>query len=321
MSAQPTEVAVITKGEVAQAKAEQRSLLQRFGDRFGVDPNKLMTTLKATAFKGDVSNEQLMALMIVAEQHGLNPFLKEIHAFPSQGGIVPVVGVDGWARIINSHPEFNGMDFDQDDEKCVCRIHRKDREHPTEITEYMAECKRGTGPWLSHPKRMLRHKAMIQCARIAFSFAGIYDPDEAEAIVQAEIDVTPGNEVIPAGKKVGAVKLRATVEGLNKAVSDNDGKALWAIWRDFDSEQQQFIWGELRSYERSAIKKLLDEAKRYKHGDDLDAWSIEAMRACKEPATLETVWGTVQEAYAENDLEVPADVETCHIDRKAELGA
>jgi hypothetical protein len=31
---------------------------------------------------------------------------------------------------------------------------------------------------------MLRHKATIQCARIAFSLAGIFDPDEAERIAE-----------------------------------------------------------------------------------------------------------------------------------------
>ncbi|EEW4602325.1 phage recombination protein Bet, partial [Escherichia coli] len=55
----------------------------------------------------------------------------------------------------------------------------------------------------SHPKRMLRHKAMIQCARLAFGFAGIYDNDEAERIVentaytaerQPERDITPVND-------------------------------------------------------------------------------------------------------------------------------
>ena len=43
---------------------------------------------------------------------------------------------------------------------------------------------------------MLRHKAMIQCARLAFGFGGIYDQDEAERIVEAplsqpEKDITP----------------------------------------------------------------------------------------------------------------------------------
>jgi hypothetical protein len=34
---------------------------------------------------------------------------------------------------------------------------------------------------------MLRHKAMIQCARLAFSFVGIYDQDEAERIVEHDM--------------------------------------------------------------------------------------------------------------------------------------
>ena len=56
----------------------------------------------------------------------------------------------------------------------------------------MSECKRaGVGPWASHPKRMLRHKAMIQCARLAFGYGGIYDQDEAERIVES-IDATTG---------------------------------------------------------------------------------------------------------------------------------
>ncbi|HFV5019133.1 TPA: phage recombination protein Bet [Escherichia coli] len=112
--------------------------------------------------------------------------------------------------IINENQQFDGMDFEQDNESCTCRIYRKDRNHPICVTEWMDECRREpfktregreiTGPWQSHPKRMLRHKAMIQCARLAFGFAGIYDKDEAERIVentaytaerQPERDITP----------------------------------------------------------------------------------------------------------------------------------
>jgi phage recombination protein Bet len=149
---------------------------------------ELIATLKATAFKGQVSDAQMAALLIVAQQYGLNPWTKEIYAFPDRNnGIVPVVGVDGWSRIINSHPQFDGMQFQQDDESCTCTIFRKDRKHPVSVTEFMSECKRdGVGPWKSHPKRMLRHKATIQCARLAFGFVGIYEQDEAERIVEAE---------------------------------------------------------------------------------------------------------------------------------------
>lgn len=165
------------------------ALSERLG--MGSSGSEVAETLKATAFKGStqVSDAQMIALMIVAQQYGLNPFVRELYAFPDKGGIVPVVSVDGWSRIMNTHPQFDGMDFKSDAESCTCIIYRKDRTHPTSATEYMDECKRDTSPaWKSHPRRMLRHKAMIQAARLAFGFTGIYDQDEAERIV--EIDVT-----------------------------------------------------------------------------------------------------------------------------------
>ena len=151
------------------------------------DGADLIGTLKATAFKGQVSDAQMTALLVVANQYALNPWTKEIYAFPDKNnGIVPVVGVDGWSRIINSHPQFDGIEFEQNDESCTCIIYRKDRNRPIKVTEWMAECRRsGMGPWQSHPRRMLRHKAMIQCARLAFGYGGIYDQDEAERIVEA----------------------------------------------------------------------------------------------------------------------------------------
>ena len=151
------------------------------------DGANLIETLKATAFKGQVSDAQMTALLVVANQYALNPWTKEIYAFPDKNnGIVPVVGVDGWSRIINSHPQFDGIEFEQNDESCTCIIYRKDRNRPIKVTEWMAECRRsGIGPWKSHPRRILRHKAMIQCARLAFGYGGIYDQDEAERIVEA----------------------------------------------------------------------------------------------------------------------------------------
>lgn len=180
---------------VVQVPSASKSVIVRLAGKYGIDPEKMLTTLKATAFRGDVSTEQMMALLVVAEHHNLNPWTKEIYAFPDRNnGIVPVVGVDGWSRIINSNPSFDGMDFSdgpanarQIPEWIECTIYRKDRSHPVKVREYFDEVARDVGPWKTHPRRMLRHKAMIQCARLAFGFGGIYDQDEAERIV----DVTP----------------------------------------------------------------------------------------------------------------------------------
>lgn len=183
-----------------QTTTNAPSLVRTFADRYSVEPGKLLDTLKNTAFKQSdnqqVSDQQMMALLVVANQYKLNPFTKEIYAFPSKGGIQPIVSIDGWMKIINDHPEFDGMKFkDHLDEggkltAVTCCIYRKDRTHPIEVTEYLSECSKGTEPWKKWPARMLRHKAAIQCARYAFSFSGIVDPDEAERI----IDVSSGEK-------------------------------------------------------------------------------------------------------------------------------
>ena len=199
------------------ATIQPPSLLAKMAARFSVEPGKMLSTLKSTAFKGDVSNEQMMALLIVADQYGLNPWTKEIYAFPDrQNGIVPVIGVDGWARIINNSQQFDGMEFEQDEESCTCSIYRKDRAHPTRVTEYMKECRRDVAPWKSHPRRMLRHKAMIQCARLAFGFVGVFDQDEAERIT--EKDITPTADLLPMSSRTEAVK--AKLRGKQPAAID-----------------------------------------------------------------------------------------------------
>lgn len=193
------------------------------------DGAELIDTLKATAFKGQVSDAQMTALMVVANQYGLNPWTKEIYAFPDrQNGIVPVIGVDGWSRIINSHDQFDGMSFKQDEASCTCTIYRKDRAHPVEVTEWMSECKRANvGPWQSHPLRMLRHKAMIQCARLAFGFVGVYDPDEADRILEKDITPAPpapsGSRADTIREKLGMARQMETAPDLAEVLSAIEG--------------------------------------------------------------------------------------------------
>ena len=205
-------------------------LIKKFAERYSFDEGALIDTLKATAFKvndGVVTDAQMTSLLIVAEQYQLNPFTKEIYAFPDKkNGIVPVVGVDGWSRIINGHPAFDGMTFQASDvlvtpaggkpcpEWMECVLYRKDRTHPIVIREYLDEVYREpfqgnrdgrsyavNGPWQSHTKRLLRHKATIQAARMAFGFVGIYDLDEAERILEGQASEL-GNvaNVIPLGE-------------------------------------------------------------------------------------------------------------------------
>jgi len=183
----------VKKGQEVARQRASNSLLVKFGEKFSLDPQKFLEVVSKTVFKEAKSQEQVIALLMVADQYGLSPITKEIYAFPDKGGgVVPVVGVDGWNRIAQQHPQFNGVEFRYADTDIVpdggkrspvwveCVVYRKDRDHPVVVREYLDECYRKTGPWQSHTKRMLRHKALIQGYRTAFGFHGIYDEDEAE---------------------------------------------------------------------------------------------------------------------------------------------
>jgi hypothetical protein len=171
--------------QLATAASPQRtSALALMGSRLNCDPAKLHQTLKDTVFKG-ASDSELLALVVVANEYGLNPLTKELYAFPAKGGgIVPVVSVDGWVRMVNDHPQMDGIEFETHKdaagklEAITCSIWRRDRNRPIRVTEHLSECKRGTEPWKME-NRMLRHKALMQCARYAFGFSGVTDDDEA----------------------------------------------------------------------------------------------------------------------------------------------
>jgi phage recombination protein Bet len=204
-------------------------LIARIAARFAIDQTKMLETLKQTAFRqrppkggGEVkivTNEQMMALLVVADQYHLNPFTREIYAFPQDGGIVPIIPIDGWLRIINEHPQFESIEIALPEDPCEpddywteCLIVRKDRKKPIKIREWLKECYRSTEAWDSHPKRMLRHKAIIQCARIAFGFAGVFDPDEGDRIINVTADSGPARVETKAPRSRKTVAAQAAAE-------------------------------------------------------------------------------------------------------------
>lgn len=255
---------------------ENESLIFRMGAKFGVDGAVFFDTLKATAFKQKdglaPTNEQMLALLVVANQYDLNPFTKEIYAFPDKrGGIVPVVGVDGWSRIVNEHPALDGIEFEYS-EKChvmngsniqchewiECLIYRKDRSRPIRVREYLDECYRFVdGPWQTHPKRMLRHKTIIQCARIAFGFSGIYDQDEAERIDEivsgSAVVVHPNKaEPTPSQKSTALLTKQELIPLLEQLATRAQKASAWSAAHEY--AQARFV-GEHLQYATDFLKK------------------------------------------------------------------
>jgi len=268
------------------------SLVSKFAAKYTIDAEKLLPILKATAFKQkkgapEVTNEQMAALLVVADQYGLNPFTREIFAFPDkQNGIVPVVSVDGWGRIINENAMMNGLEFRYSDslvpvggleglrvrghEWIEAVIYRKDRDKPTIVREYLEEVYRPPfkfddgntreGAWQTHTKRMHRHKALIQGARVAFGFAGIYDEDEATRIIEGHVLPT---DPLPIEPQRGAAGLKAALGANAKEPGTLEQRD--AFVKKFgeckDPEVLALVRDEANLYEWSpADKEVLDVA-------------------------------------------------------------
>lgn len=263
----------------AIAPVEGPSVLGSMANTYGMDRRAFEATLRATVMPANTSNEQAAAFLLVAREHGLNPFTREIFAFPGKGGgIQPVVSVDGWLKLINSNPQFNGMLFKDElseDGKLLsvtCQIFRKDRDHAVEVTEYMSECKRDTDTWKRWPARMLRHKAAIQAARYAFGFAGIMEPDEAERSEEIEIvqHAVTLHDKRRQKHNEAVEQYQPTIDEIKAAIQrwdeNQDPDALYTAaenWNEIPQAAQVDLWlaptkgGVFTTHERDVIKTKL----------------------------------------------------------------
>jgi phage recombination protein Bet len=282
---------------------QRPSLVKKFAERYSVDPDKLMTTLKKTAFRqrnanDEVTDEQMMALLVVADQYGLNPFTKEIYAYNDKGAIVPLVSIDGWLRIINEHPQFDGMDFRYADEwetmprgkNCPvwieCVIYRRDRSRPTIVREYLDECyqaPRGQnafdGPWQNVTKRFLRHRAVIQCGRVAFGFAGLQDSDEQDRIV----DMGPADVVDPVPQPQSKSAKVAASPAIEHA--DQDGVIdMQAMQRQAEPVQQKSAAAQPKPRARAAAQQAQQQQQELPTGREPGADDEEFEQGGTPPA-------------------------------------
>jgi len=164
------------------------NLLVQVAQQCAIKPAELQEVLMKTVMPNNSKPENVTAFLAVAKQHNLNPLTREIYAFPAKsGGISVVMSVDGWNKIMNQHPQFDGIEFNHaTDEKgqvvsVTATIYRKDRQRPTVVTEFLSECNTGSQPWKQYPSRMLRHAAMKQAIRLAFGLSGITpEPETTE---------------------------------------------------------------------------------------------------------------------------------------------
>lgn len=200
-SAEAREIEGSTARAVAAREAERkpRNALEAMAQRLQVSPSGLKDTLMQTVFSACRNDAEFIALTIVANTYDLNPLTKEIYAFPKKGGgIQPMISYDGWIKIMNSHPQTDGFEFnhtlnEKGDAIAVEGVfYRKDRSRPIKKMVYLKEFKRNTEPWNNSPNHMLDVRCLCHTVRIALGInAGVEGESEDVVIDGGSLTVEP----------------------------------------------------------------------------------------------------------------------------------
>ncbi|MEY2875900.1 MAG: phage recombination protein Bet [Pseudomonadota bacterium] len=175
---------------------------------------------------GDVPDWVLARFMLAARSTGLSLFGGEVYpAVREDGGLDAVVSLDGWVKLVNRHPEFQGvtfayspdrvassMDTHRPHEWVECAITKRGVPMPFVAREYFDEVNQRRGVWLTHPIRATRNAALVQAARYAFGLSGVGAAEES-GIHPAAPAQPPAPVVPPAPPTVAAPVAAAAPSG------------------------------------------------------------------------------------------------------------
>lgn len=146
---------------------------------------EMLSTLRNTVAPG-LTDPEFVLFAEMCRATGLNPATKEIWAIKAGGRLQLMTGINGFLKIANSHPQFDGMEVEfERDEKgqlvaATAKVYRKDRRFPSIATAYMAEYGKQTPIWKQMPSIMLSKCAKSLAIREAFinELGGLYTAEE-----------------------------------------------------------------------------------------------------------------------------------------------
>ena len=197
---------IVTKTRSVKQISPMAKTLKGAAQAIGMTPKDLTAWFSQHPQLSEATQET--CLRLIAE-YRLNPRADELDLVQFEEGRWQVfITVNGWAKLINAHPAFCGIEFSEASELeegvplwMGCAIYRTDRVKPIEVKEYFAEMKTEHIAWQQMPRRMLRYRAMQQCARLAF---GITVP-----------------ECKPSSNSAGSLKMSVGVRAVSNQVRVN----------------------------------------------------------------------------------------------------
>jgi len=122
-----------------------------------------------------VAMQSILMLLRSALTYELDPTLGQIIFIEVDGQHKPYITMNGWIVIIHRQVQFDGMQSEYSNIEIggipswvECTIWRKDCKQPINVREYYQDVKDSGSTGKELPIRILRHRALSACARLAF---------------------------------------------------------------------------------------------------------------------------------------------------------
>lgn len=256
----------------------------------GVTQEEVAEVLRGMIISGkgqhgaQATNAEMTVVSSIFAKYDLNPFIREGHAFVSGGKLQVMIGLDGWLKIANRHPEFDGYEqFDNFDDKgdlvsVTTKIYVKNRRFPTPHTEYMKEAFVSTSPaWKKFPFRMLAGKSLGQCVRKAFGVSEVLDDDEASRITASSPHGSREKDITPVAKVIDWDAIKADMAECGDEESLN--AVCVELRRRLEADGQ---WAQAKA--TCILMKSEHQARIQSYAAQADAVQVEAMEGELEPA-------------------------------------
>lgn len=166
--------------------------------------------VKRTVAK-DATHDELSMFMHLSNKYNLDPFAKEIWFLKMGGTPTITTSRDGYLKIANEHPQFNGLASDvvyakdsfektPDGVKhtygagdrgniigAYALIYRKDRKFPIYVFAPWKDYEKGNNTWKTYPHAMILKVAEAMALKRAFSLSGLVTTEEIGTPDQVEI--------------------------------------------------------------------------------------------------------------------------------------
>jgi phage recombination protein Bet len=206
-------------GEIAELR--QQSALQWTDSQ--------IETLKKTVAK-DATPDELNMFLHLSQTYGLDPFAKEIWFLKMGGAPTIMTSRDGYLKIANNDPSFEGLVSDavyEGDEfrklpegvehrygankrgavvGAYALVYRRGIRFPIYAFAPFKDYNKGSGTWRQYPHAMILKVAESMALKRAFSLSGLVSREEIEAEGAAEIPKEPAPAAAPPSPVVSEAK-------------------------------------------------------------------------------------------------------------------